>query len=81
MNRRAALWRLCQAIFGPRSNLIGTDFADVQLWVVERKFPQDANGVVIQFAISNHALEKVIATQESADALECLLASTREVDR
>lgn len=53
--------------------LIGTDFADIELRQVSREFVQDRNGVQFSFVISNHALGKVLRSQELADALSFLL--------
>ena len=70
--RIQALRTLCAAIFG-RSNLIGTDFADVDAYNIERRFSQGESGVLLQFSISSHALGK-IASKEVGDALKTLLA-------
>ena len=67
-----SLRTLCEAIF-QRSNLISTDFADCSAWNVERTFWQGEGGVLIQFAISHHALGKLM-TEEAQKALETLLA-------
>lgn len=53
--------------------LIGTDFAGVELRQVPCEFVQDRNGVHFSFVVSNHALGKVLRSQELADALSFLL--------
>ena len=64
--------KLCRAIF--TSNVIGTDFDDVQaIKVVERNFPQqpDGGGLHISFSVSWHALGKM--GQAGHDALGVFL--------
>ena len=71
---------MCRAIFGSEecpTNLIGSDFKDIRVMEISRDFAQAETGVLIQFVISNHALEKVLR-QESADAMNDLLRVTRE---
>ncbi len=67
----AALRKLGAALFG-RNNLIGTDFADARASRVVSQFVQDGAGIHIQFAVSNHALGKVM-TREVSEALDTLL--------
>ena len=59
-----ALQRFGSAILTERTNLIGSDFADIRVHQIERNFPQDSNGVVVQFIVSNHAIGKVLANQD-----------------
>ena len=71
MNKGRAVQQLGRIIFG-RNNLIGTDFEDAKALRIERKFTQDPHGgVLIQFAISNHALGKL--DPKVHDALDGLL--------
>ena len=59
MTKNHALLQLCRALF--TSNIIGTDFNDVQvIKVVKRNFPQqpDGAGLHISFSVSWHALGK-----------------------
>lgn len=80
MSKERALQVLCARIFD-RNNLIGSDFADVSAWTVERKFTQDrGGGMLIQFAISHHALGKVHDSEESVKAAEVLLGDQSEGD-
>ena len=53
-----AMRDICAAIFG-RNNLTNTDFVEAQAWRLNRQFPQDDSGVMLQFCISNQALEKI----------------------
>ena len=53
-----AMRKLCAAIVG-RNDLIGTDFAEVDVQRVNQEFMQNSAGVQIQFTISNHALGKL----------------------
>ena len=81
-DKNHALVKLGAAIFGC-NNLIGTDFGDVRVRRIERKFVkgglvQDTEGVRIVFSISNHALGKVIGNQEEAEALSSLLSDERK---
>ena len=72
MTRDHALIKLCRAIF--TSNVIGTDFDDVQaIKVVERNFPQQpgGGGLHISFSVSWHALGKT--GQAGHDALGVFL--------
>ena len=74
------LQRVGRYIFG-RNNLIGTDFEDVSAWQIDRKFVQtSAGGILIQLAISHHALGK-IATEELDEALAALLDDGRGGDK
>ena len=59
MTRGMELQRVGRNIFG-RNNLIGTDFEDISVWNIDREFVQaSAGGILIQFAISHHALAKI----------------------
>ena len=79
MSKGSELQRVGRHIFG-RNNLIGTDFEDVSAWKIDRKFVQTSSGgILIQFAISHHALEK-IATEELDKALAALLEEGRYVN-
>ena len=79
MSKGSELQRVGRHIFG-RNNLIGTDFEDVSAWKIDRKFLQTSSGgILIQFAISHHALEK-IATEELDKALATLLEEGRYVN-
>ena len=76
-HKNHALVKLGAAIFG-RNNLVGTDFGDVRARRIEKKFikgglVQDTEGVRIMFSISNHALGKVIGSQEEDEALASLI--------
>ena len=70
MDQVTAMRKLCEAIFG-RNNLIGTDFADVNVRRVDREFEQDRAGVRIQFTVSNHALGK-LSVDESGEVYDAL---------
>ena len=73
MTKGAALKKLCGLI--GRGKLMGSDFADIKAWKVERPFPQDdSGGVLIQFTISHHALGHISPAQEKQEALEVLLS-------
>ena len=48
------------------SNLIGTDFKDVQIKPVRTDFVQDKNGYLVQFAVSAHAVGKIGADGQNA---------------
>lgn len=78
MRKVDALKKLGAALF-VRNNLIGTDFEDVAAELVSRDFEQGDEGVRIQFTVSTHALGKVL-TEDSAEALEFLLASETPPD-
>ena len=71
-----ALRTMGAAIFG-RNNLIDSDFEDVGAWRIQRTYPQDGNGILIQFSISWHAIGKVQSTEVS-DALDILELSDEE---
>ena len=76
----SALRTICWAIFGTKENrtiLTGSDFKDIRAMEVSRDFAQGEDGVLVQFVISNHGLEKVLR-QESADAMDYLTRVTRE---
>ena len=75
-----ALRTMCRAIFGSEdrpTNLIGSDFKDIRVMQISRDFAQAETGVLVQFVISNHALEKVLR-QDSGEAVDYLLRVTRE---
>ena len=76
--KKMAIKELCEGIFAT-SNLIGTDFDDMQVFeVVKRDFPQQigGGGLHISFSISWHAIGK---TGELAhDALDVLLPDEDE---
>ena len=66
-----ALKEVCRAIAG-FSNAIPTDFHGIKAWEINRKFTQGEGGLLIQFAISNHAIGKAVRSQEEADAFSAL---------
>ena len=69
--KRAAL-AFCRELFGT-SNLIPTDFDDVQVFeVTGRDFPQqpDGGGLHVAFSVSWHAIGKT--GKEAHDALDIL---------
>ncbi len=67
-----ALKQVVGRLLVDRSNLIGTDFADVSASKTEREFPQDTGGgVLIQFAVSHHAIGK-LGDPSLADALKTM---------
>ena len=78
MTKGMQLQRIGRAIFG-QNNLIGTDFEDISVSKVKRKFVQDGGGVLIQFSISNNALGK-ISTKEFNETLEVLLGEHGDDD-
>ena len=45
MTKGQAVKKLCGMI--GRGNMIGSDFADMKAWKVERPFPQDSGGGVL----------------------------------
>ena len=75
----AVLKRVMKSIFG-RNNLIGTDFARISATEIahediDEEFEQTSGGgVLITFAISNHALEKL---SWDGDDLKLLLDALR----
>ena len=76
--KKRAIRKLCEDIFAT-SNLIGTDFDDMQVFeVVKRDFPQqiDGGGLHISFSISWHAIGKTGKTAH--DALDVLLPDEDE---
>ena len=70
MKKERALQVLAKALFC-KSNLIGSDFKRASAVDVNIEFPQGSGGVFIQFAVSHHALGKVI-TEEVSEALKVL---------
>ena len=70
--KRRAMMRLCRGIF--TSNLIGTDFDDVQVVpVTGQDFQQqhDGAGIRICFSVSWHAIGKIDqAAHDALDAFE-----------
>ena len=76
--KKRAIKKLCEGIFAT-SNLIGTDFDDMQVFeVVKRDFPQQpgGGGLHVSFSISWHAIGKTGKTAH--DALDVLLPATDE---
>ena len=76
--KKRAIKKLCEGIFAT-SNLIGTDFDDMQVFeVVKRDFPQQpgGGGSHVSFSISWHAIGKTGKTAH--DALDVLLPATDE---
>ena len=74
MQKTNAVMKLCRDLFN--SNVIGSDFDDVQAFRVEKRdFPQqpDGKGVHISFSVSWHALGKT--GKVAHDALDVLLPS------
>ena len=70
----ALLRKLGPALFG-HNNLMGSDFADVSAYRVNRDFPQDQTGILIQFVVSNDAVGK-IHSEDVSEALATLLDGT-----
>ena len=69
MTKNYALIQLCKDLFG--SNVIGTDFDDVQvLPVTKRNFVQQlgGDGLHISFSVSRHAIGKM--SKKGYDALD-----------
>ena len=80
MAKKRAIRKLCEDIFAT-SNLIGTDFDDMQVFeVVKRDFPQQpgGGGLHVSFSISWHAIGKT--GQKAHDALGVLLPKDDEED-
>jgi hypothetical protein len=76
--KKRAIKKLCEGIFAT-SNLIGTDFDDMQVFeVVKRDFPQQigGGGLHISFSISWHAIGKT--GELTHEALEVLLPAEDE---
>ena len=72
MDKRIAMMKLCTELF--TSNLIPSDFDDVQVFeVTKRDFPQQPGGagVHITFSVSWHAIGKM--GKQAHDALDVLL--------
>ena len=65
-----ALLEFCRGLFNT-SNLIGSDFEDVSVLQVERRFAQDKAGLHVQFTVSWHAIGKT--GKDAHDALDALL--------
>ena len=64
LDRKSQIIEFCRELF-KTSNLIGSDFEDVNAIKVKRKFLQDSRGVHIQFSVSRHLIGKAnLATQE-----------------
>ena len=77
-DKKRAIKKLCESIFAT-SNLIGTDFDDMQVFeVVKRDFPQQigGGGLHISFSISWHAIGKT--GELTHEALEVLLPAEDE---
>ena len=70
LTKEQALQALGRALFG-KNNLIASDFQQTSAKNVKLNFLQDSEGVLIQFAVSHHALGKAL-DQEAYDALEVL---------
>lgn len=74
MTTGTQLQSLGRLIFG-RNNLIGSDFAHAKAWEIKHEFPQDpGGGVLIQFAVSYHALGKLAMSEQDADAKQAALS-------
>ena len=72
-SKKRELLKLCHDLFST-TNLIGTDFDDVQISeVTGRSFPQQSNGAGIHicFSVSWHAVGK--AGKDTQDAINTLL--------
>lgn len=70
-----ALRTFAQGVFG-KKNLIGTDFADIEVERIDRKFVQGTGGIRVSFSISYHALGKL--SGEVQDAKQLLLGEPVE---
>ena len=60
LDRKRAIIKFCEGLF-ETSNLISSDFDDVQLYEVDgRQFPQqsDGKGLHVSFSVSWHAIGK-----------------------
>ena len=71
-SRERALLKLCRDLF--KSNVIGTDFDDVQVFMVAgRDFEQqsDGNGIHISFSVSWQGIGKT--GKDAHDALETFI--------
>lgn len=66
-----ALKEVCRSIAG-FSNAIGSDFHGITACEIEHDFSQGKGGLLIQFAISNHAIGKAVRSQAEADAFNAL---------
>ena len=72
LDRKREILKFCQALFAT-SNLIGTDFDDMQIIeTIGRHFPQQANGAGLHvcFSVSWHAVGKT--GKDAHDALDTL---------
>ena len=77
MSETMAVMKLCRDLFN--SNVIGTDFDDVQVYeVTKRNFIQQpgGGGVHISFSVSWHAIGKT--GKDARDALDVLLPGDDE---
>ena len=80
LEKKRAIMKLCEGIFAT-SNLISTDFDDMQVYeVVKRDFPQQpgGGGLHVSFSISLHAIGKT--GQKAHDALAVLFPAVDEAD-
>ena len=76
-NTSLALLSFCRDLFD--SNLTGTDFEDVSVQRVKRKFLQGLpSGLHIQFSVSWHAIGKT--GKDAHDALDVLLPDDDDDD-
>ena len=77
-SQKRAVLNFCRGLFST-SNLIGSDFDDVELMkVVGRNFPQQigGEGLLIMFSVSWHAVAKT--GKKAHDALGILLPNADE---
>ena len=73
LKKKSAILKFCRGVFGT-SNLIETDFDDVQFFQVsKRDFPQQpgGDGVHVSFSISWHAVGKT--GKDVYEALDVLM--------
>ena len=59
MNRMEAVKVLAQRLLLDRTNLLESDFADIEVQNVKRKFPIGTSGYRVSFTISHRAIGKV----------------------
>ena len=76
--RHAALKRLTQAVVVDRNLLHAGDLASIQaVEVNDLPCEQGQTGILVQFAVTHHALGKVM-TSELSDDMDTLLGYQRE---
>ncbi|MYE62395.1 MAG: hypothetical protein F4X29_03690 [Rhodothermaceae bacterium] len=68
--RKAQIIDFCRELF-KTSNLIYSDFEDVNVIKVKRKFSQDRGGVHVQFSVSWHLIGK--ANPKTQETIHLLL--------